>query len=77
MNIKHKVTLKIQHHSTDIFSNQTLKELRHCLFWFIQMEMTMLKDLQLEDITNQKVLLRILMSSSIERTFMTNQMILM
>ena len=34
-----------------IFSNQTLLELSDCLFWNIQIKMTMLRDLKLKDVT--------------------------
>ena len=61
----------------DIFFNQTLWELTNCLFWFVQIKTTILKDLKLEDITYQKALLRIITSSSIERTFTTNPLILL
>ena len=37
--------------------------------------MTLLKDLKLEDITYQKTLLVIIKSSSMEKTFMTKQLI--
>ena len=40
----------------DIFSHRTLSELTIFLIWIIQMMMTMLKDLKLEDITYQKEL---------------------
>ena len=55
----------------DIFLNQTLQDLADCLFWFIQIKITIQKGFKLKDI-NQKILLKILMSSSF-RTFITNQ----
>ena len=45
MNIKQKVRIKMQQTSIDNFLNQTLQELTDCLFWFIQIKMTVLKDL--------------------------------
>ena len=46
------------------------------LFSFIQIKITMLKRLKLEGIIYQKALLRIITSSSMERTFITNPLIL-
>ena len=46
------------------------------LFSFIQIKMTMLKRLKLEGIIYQKILLRIITSSSMERTFIINPLIL-
>ena len=63
--------------SINIFSNQTLQVLTDCLFWFIQTRMIIQKGEKLRDITYQKVLIRIITSSSVERTFMTNLLILM
>ena len=77
MNIKQKVRIKMQQMNIDIFFNQTLWELTNCLFWLVQIKTTILKDLKLEDITYQKALLRIITSSSIERTFTTNPLILL
>ena len=77
MNIKQKVRIKMKQMNIDIFFNQTLWELTNCLFWFVQIKTTILKDLKLEDITYQKALLRIITSSSIERTFTTNPLILL
>ena len=51
------------------FSNQTLLELIDYLFQFIQMKMMLLKDLKLKDNTYQKRLLKIIMSSSMEKNF--------
>ena len=76
MNIKQKVRIKIRGISIDIFSNQTLQEITDCLFCFIQINMTMQKGIKPEDIIYQKVLLKIIMSSSIQKTSMTNQLIL-
>ena len=63
--------------SINIFSNQTLQVLTDCLFWFIKTRMIIQKGKKLRDITYQKVLIRIITSSSVERTFMTNLLILM
>ena len=63
--------------SINIFSNQTLQVLTDCLFWFTQTRIIMQKGEKLRDITYQKVLIRIITSSSVERTFMTNLLILM
>ena len=63
--------------SINIFSNQTLQVLTDCLFWFIQTRIIIQKGEKLRDITYQKVLIRIITSSSVERTFMTNLLILM
>ena len=54
MNIKQRVRTKIQQMNLDIFSNQILLESIDCLFYFIQIKMTMLKDLKLKDIIYQK-----------------------
>ena len=54
INIKQKVRIKIQQTNIYLFSNQILLELIDCLFYFIQMEMEMLKDLMLENIIYQK-----------------------
>ena len=64
--------IKIQQMNLDIFFNQTLLKSVDCLFKILQMKMEMLKDLMLEDITYQKELLIILMSSSMEKSFMIN-----
>ena len=76
INIKQKGKIKMQEKGINICSNQPLQELTNCLFRFIQIKVVMLKDLKLEDITYQKVLLRIIMYSLMERTFMTNPSIL-
>ena len=65
--------MEIPQMSVDIFSNRTLQELTDCLFWVIEIKMIMLKDIKLKDIIYEEVLLRIIVSSSKERTFMTNQ----
>ena len=44
MNTKQKVRIKIRQRSVDILSNQALWKLTDCLFWSIQIKMTMLKD---------------------------------
>ena len=55
MNIKQKVRIKIQQMNIDIFSNQILLELIDCLFLFIQIMKTMLKDLILENNIYQNI----------------------
>ena len=75
MNIKQKVRIKILQMNIDTFSNQILLKLIDYLFLFIQIKMQNLKDLKLEDITYQKELLIIITSSSMEKTFMMNQLI--
>ena len=54
MNIKQKVRIKLHQTNLDIFSNQTLLESIVYSFQFIQIKMTILKDLKLEDIIYQK-----------------------
>ena len=76
MYIKQKVRIKRRETSKDIFSNQVLQELADCLFWLIQIKMAILKGIKPEDIIYQKVLLRIITKSSMERTFMNNLLIL-
>ena len=51
----------------DISANQTLKKLTDSLFWFIQTQM-MQKGIQLKDIIYQKVLSKMITSSSMEKT---------
>ena len=46
-----------------------MEKLTDCLCWFIQMEMIMPKSKKLEDIAYQKVLSRIIMSSSNGKNF--------
>ena len=75
MSIKQKVRIKIQQMNIDIFSNQTLLQSIDYLFYFIQIKPTMLKDLKLENIIYRKVYSKIIMSSSMEKTFMINQLI--
>ena len=71
MNIKKKKTIKIRQMNIDTLSNQILLELIGCLFQFIQIKVTMLKDLKLEYITNQKTLLITITSSPVEKTFIS------
>ena len=59
--------------SIDIFSSQTLKELTDCFCCFIQIKMTTQKGVNTEGIVYQKVLSRIIMSSSVEKASITNQ----
>ena len=63
MNIKQKRKIKIRQMNIDIFSNQILLESIDYLFYlfcFIQMKITILKDLKLKDITYQKELFTII-----------------
>ena len=76
MNIKQRLRIKMQQISVDIFSYQTLSELTGSLFWFVQTNKMMQKGIVLKIIIYQKVLQKIIMSSSMEKTVMTNQLIL-
>ena len=63
MNIKQKRKIKIRQMNIDIFSNQILLESIDYLFYlfcFIQMKITILKDLKLKGITYQKELFTII-----------------
>ena len=73
---KTKIGNKYTKNEIVIFSNQILLETIDPLFYFIQIKITILKDLKFKDITYQKELLIIIMSSSMEKTFMTNPLIL-
>ena len=53
--------------NTDIFLNQTLFETIDCLYQFINIKITMLKDLNLKDITYQNVSSKIITLSSMEK----------
>ena len=64
--MKQKLKIKIRQMNLDIFSNQILLESIDCLFQFIQIKITMLKDLKLRDIIYQKELLIIIISSSMK-----------
>ena len=64
MNIKQKVRIKMRQMNINIFSNQILLESTDYLFLFIQIKITILAYLKLEDITYQKVVLIAIMSSS-------------
>ena len=64
--MKQKLKIKIRQMNLDIFSNQILLESIDCLFQFIQIKITMLKDLKLRDIVYQKELLIIIISSSMK-----------
>ena len=74
MNIKQKMRIKSQQTTIDIFGIQNL--LKNSLFWLIQIKMKMLKGTKSEGVICKKVLSRIITSSSVERTFMTNQLTL-
>ena len=64
MKIKQKARTKIRKMNIGIFLDQTLCEL-------IQIKITMLKGLKFEYIIYQKVLSRIIMSSSMEKAFIS------
>ena len=68
--------IKIQQINIDIFSNQILLELIDYLFQFIKIKMPILNNLKLEDITYKDKLLIVVTSSSMEKTFRTNPLIL-
>ena len=55
--------------NTNISSYQILLKLTDCLLYFIQIKVIMLKDLNLKDITDQKILSRITTLSSMEKNF--------
>ena len=55
--------------NTNISSYQILLKLTDCLFYFIKIKVIMLKDLNLKDITDQKILSRITTLSSMEKSF--------
>lgn len=67
MNIKQNMRIKIQQMSKYIFLNQTFQVLTDCLFWFLQTQMILLKGIKPKGITYQKVLLRIITSSPVEK----------
>ena len=73
MDIKQKVRIKRRETNIDISSNQFFLESVDYLFQFIQIKITMLNDLKLKELS--KKLFIIEMSSSIEKTFMINQLI--
>ena len=75
MSIKQKVIIKIQQTNLDFFLNQFLLESIDYLLQFMQIKMLLLKDFKLKSITYQKKLLIIIMSSSLEKTFMIKQLI--
>lgn len=58
------------------FSNQSLKEVTHCLFQFVQMKIIIQKGIKTNNIIFQNALLKIITSSQIEKTFMRNSLIL-
>ena len=61
----------------NIFLNQTLWKLIDCLFYFIQIKITIQKGINPKDIIYQKVLSKNVTLLSMEKTFMTKQVILM
>ena len=54
MSLKQKFRMKIQQINIDNISNQTLLESVDYLFWFIEIKLTMVKDLIHENIISQK-----------------------
>ena len=68
--------ITVQQTSTDILLNEALKELTDCLPLFIQTKVVVLKDLMAKNIIYQKVLSKIIMSLSKERTVTSNAFIL-
>ena len=66
----------MQQMSKDISSKQILLELIYHFFYLIQIKMHILKDLKLEDVIYQKAKSNIITSSSVEKTFMTKELIL-
>ena len=63
MNLRQEVRIKIGQMSIDIFKNQALKDLRDCLFWFVIVP---------KGIIYQKVLSKIITSSSMKGSFMND-----
>ena len=76
MKIKQKVIIKIRQTNLNTVSNQIFLESIDHLFQFIETKMLPLKDLKLKGITYQNKLLIIITSSSLEKTFIINQLIL-
>ena len=76
MKIKQKVIIKIRQTNLNTVSNQIFLESIDHLFQFIETKMLLLKDLKLKGITYQNKLLIIITSSSLEKTFIINQLIL-
>ena len=68
--------ITVQQTSTDILLNEALKELTDCLPLFIQTKVVVLKDLMAKNIIYQKVLSKIIMSLSKERTVTSNTFVL-
>ena len=79
MNIKQTVIIKMQQRNLDFFLNQVLLGSIDVLilkFSLTQIKILLLKDIKLEGITHQKELLIIITLSSMKKTFMINQLIL-
>ena len=77
INTKQNVREKRPEMNVNVFTNQIWRILESIdyLFWFIQIKVTMLKDLKHEDIIYQKELL-IIITSSMKKKTMINQLIL-
>ena len=79
MNIKQTVIIKMQQRNLDFFLNQVLLgsiDVLMLKFSLTQIKILLLKDIKLEGITHQKELLIIITLSSMKKTFMINQLIL-
>ena len=79
MYIKQTVIIKIQQKNLDFFLNQVLLgsiDVLMLKFSLTQIKFLLLKDIKLEGITHQKELLIITTLSSMKKTFMINQLIL-
>ena len=77
INTKQNVREKRPEMNVNVFTNQIWRILESIdyLFWFIQIKVTMLKDLKHEDIIYQKELL-IIITSPMKKKTMINQLIL-
>ena len=79
MYIKQTVIIKMQQRNLDFFLNQVLLgsiDVLMLKFSLTQIKILLLKDIKLEGITHQKELLIIITLSSMKKTFMINQLIL-
>ena len=76
MKIKQKVIIKIRQTNLNTVSNQIFLESIDHLLQFIETKILLLKDLKLKGITYQNKLLISITSSSLEKTFIINQLIL-
>ena len=74
--IKQKVMIKIRQTNLNTVSNQIFLESIDHFLQFIETKILLLKDLKLKGITYQNKLLISITSSSLEKTFIINQLIL-